>query len=73
MRIRNVPDDVIRVLRRRATDAGQSLQDYLLNRLIAEAAHPTLDKMLDRVEARARGHVSFAFAAEALREDRERR
>lgn len=73
VQIKNVPSDVHAVLRRRAAEAGQSLQEYLRARLISEASQPTLDEVLDRVEARAAGDVTFASAVEALREERDQR
>jgi antitoxin FitA len=73
VQIKNVPSDVHRVLRRRAAESGQSLQEYLLARLIEEAGRPTLDEVLRRAGDRAGGSVSLAGAARALREERDRR
>ncbi|CAN5294459.1 hypothetical protein BH18ACT5_BH18ACT5_00680 [soil metagenome] len=42
IQIKEVPDRVHATLRRRAAMAGQSLQEYLLSRLIADADRPTL-------------------------------
>ena len=72
VQIKNVPDDVHRVLRRRAAAAGQSLQKYLLSRLTAEARQDTLDDVLDRAGGRAGGSVPFSNAIETLRSDRDR-
>jgi plasmid stability protein len=73
VQIKNVPDNVRRVLRERAASEGQSLQEYLLARLIREAETPTLGEVLDRAGGRAGGAVGFDFAADILREDRNRR
>jgi len=73
VQIKNVPDDVHHVLRRRAAAAGQSLQEYLLSRLIAEADRPTLEEVFERVGHRTGGSVSFDAAAGAVRSDRDRR
>lgn len=73
VQIKNVPDSVHRVLRARAASEGQSLQEYLLARLIREAETPTLEEVLDRAGGRAGGAVSFDFAADTQREDRRRR
>ncbi|HXZ99236.1 MAG TPA: hypothetical protein VEK76_02690 [Candidatus Binatia bacterium] len=73
VQIREVPDSVHAVLRRRAADAGQSLQEYLRGRLIAEASQPTLDEVLARAGGRAGGGVPFRSAVAALRTDRARR
>lgn len=72
VQIKNVPDNVRRVLRERAAAEGQSLQEYLLARLIREAQTPTLEEVLSRAGGRAGGTVSFEFAAEGQREDRDR-
>jgi hypothetical protein len=72
VQIKNVPPDVHRVLRRRAITAGQSLQEYLLARLVEEARTPTLEEVLDRAGGRSGGSVPLSFAADALRADRER-
>jgi plasmid stability protein len=72
VQIKNVPPDVHRVLRRRAVSAGQSLQEYLLARLVEEARAPSLEEVLDRAGGRSGGSVPLAFAVETLRSDRER-
>lgn len=73
VQIKNVPEDVHRVLRRRAAAAGQSLQEYLLGRLTDEARAPTLEEVLARAGERAGGSVPLAEAVAALRADRESR
>ena len=71
VQIKDVPADVHSVLRQRAAAAGQSLQEYLLGRLIAEARQPTLDELLRRAEARAGGSTPLRRAARLVREDRD--
>ena len=73
IQIKDVPSEVHRTLRMRAAQAGQSLQEYLLARLVEDASRPTLDELLRKVEERSGGRVTFDAAARALREDRERR
>ena len=73
IQVKDVPDDVHAELRRRAANAGKSLQEYLLARLIDEAHQPDLDELLERAGGRSGGHVSFSFAAEAIRHDRDTR
>jgi antitoxin FitA len=73
MQIKNVPDDVHRVLRQRAAKAGQSQQEYLLALLVDQARTPTLDEIFERVEQRSGGSISLAFAAAAQRADRDAR
>jgi len=73
VQVKNVPPDVHAVLRRRAAAAGQSLQEYVLARLVEDARQETLDEVLDRVGQRAGGSLPFEFAVETLRDDRDRR
>ena len=73
IQIKDVPDETHSVLRQRAVAAHQSLQEYLRSRLIAEAASPTLEEVLDRAGGRAGGSLSFEAAVAELREDRDRR
>lgn len=73
VQVKDVPSDVHATLRRRASAAGQSLQEYLLERLTEEARTPTLDEVLDRAGGRAGGSVSFKAAVAAVRTDRDRR
>jgi len=71
IQVKDVPDDVHATLRRRAAVAGQSLQEYLLARLIEDAHMPTLDELLDRSGGRAGGRAGFEAAAGAVRSDRD--
>jgi plasmid stability protein len=71
VQIKSVPEDVHAELRRRAANEGKSLQEYLLGRLIEEARRPSLDDLLSRAGHRSGGRVSFRFASEAVREDRD--
>jgi plasmid stability protein len=73
VQVKDVPDDVHATLRRRAAAAGQSLQEYLLERLTEEAATPTLEEVLDRAGSRSGGSVSFKAAVKAVRAERDRR
>lgn len=70
VQIKDVPAQTHDVLRRRAAEAGQSLQEYLRGRLIEEAARPTVDEVLSRAGERAGGALSFSEAAAAVRTDR---
>ncbi len=73
IQIKDVPAETHAVLRKRALAAHQSLQEYLLARLIAEASVPTLDEVLDRADGRAGGVLPLAQAVADLKEDRARR
>ncbi|OBG41523.1 hypothetical protein A5673_00655 [Mycobacterium sp. E3198] len=73
VRINDVPEDTLQVLRERAARAHQSLQEYLRCRLIAEANQPTLDEVLGRLAGHRGGRVSFEDAVEHVRAGRDRR
>ena len=73
VQIKDVPEEVHRVLRRRAAEAHQSLQEYLRSRLIDEASRPTLEEVLDRAGGRSGGSIPFTSAVTVVREDRARR
>jgi len=73
IQVKDVPEEVHAVLRRRAATAGQSLQEYLLALLRAEAEAPTLDEVLDRIEHRCGGELGLEAAAAIIREERDAR
>jgi plasmid stability protein len=70
IQIKAVPEEVHAELRRRAADAGQSLQEYLLGRLTDEVSRPDLDELLRRAGQRSGGRLPFSFASGAVEEDR---
>jgi antitoxin FitA len=73
MQIKNVPPDVHRTFQRRAVEAGQSLQEYVLARLTEEARTPTLEELFERVEQRSGGDMGpVEEIVEGIRRDRER-
>jgi plasmid stability protein len=73
IQIRNVPDDVHRMLHRRAAAAGLSLSGYLLRELIrlAERSRPPVSDVLARAGAR-RGGARTADIVAAVRSGRDR-
>lgn len=73
IQIKDVPEETHAIFRRRAAAAHQSLQEYLLARLVQEASTPTLDEVLDRAGGRAGGSVPFDVADQAVRDDRDSR
>lgn len=73
VQIRDVPNDVHAALIRRAELAGQSLQQFLATQLVAIAATPTLEEMLDRLQRRPKGRLSRRDAVDALGAERARR
>ena len=72
VQIRNVPLDTHAVLRRRAAEAGMSLQEYLLSTLNDLATRPTVEEVLRRAGGRSGGKVGLAAAARHLRVERKR-
>ena len=73
IQIKNVPDDVHKEMRRRADRAGQSLQSYLLDRLIQQAEQMPLDEWFDRVGGRRGSKLTLEDAVRFIREDRDSR
>lgn len=72
IQVKDVPEDVHRVLRSRAAVAGQSLQEYLLAWLTREARRPTLDEVLRRAGQRSGGSMPLDVATEYVRQERDR-
>lgn len=73
IQVKNVPEEVHAVLRRRAAAAGQSLQEYLLARLREDAETATLAEVFERIEHRTGGRVGLTDSARAVRADRDAR
>ncbi len=71
IQVRNVPDDVHRTLRTRATAAGVSLSDFALEELERVACRPPVADLLARARARSGGADSGAILA-AIRTGRDR-
>ena len=51
IQVREVPEESYEVLRRRARRAGQSMQAYLREEIIAIAARPTKSEAIEMIEA----------------------
>ena len=74
VQVRNVPERVHKVLRRRAAEAGQSLQEYLLQLLEQSAVELTVKEVFDRVRQRGGGVTDPSFdSAELIRQIRDER
>ncbi|MGE0795103.1 MAG: hypothetical protein AB7H43_05900 [Acidimicrobiia bacterium] len=73
VQVRDVPDDVHAALVRRAEQAGQSLQQFLAAQLVAIASTPTIDEVLDRIEARPLGALPAEGAIRTIGGERARR
>jgi plasmid stability protein len=72
LQIRDVPEEVKRVLKTRAAAAGQSLSEYALGELSKSARTPTFAELSDRIDARGRVDIGGS-AAEILRAERDAR
>lgn len=72
IQVRNVPDNVHRILKSRAAQAGMSLSDYLLVELRKIAERPTMDELRKRLQQMEPVNLPVS-AAEMVREERERR
>lgn len=64
VQIRDVPEDVHRVLKSRAAESGMSLSEYLRGMLAAAAARPTAAELAARIEAR--GPVTLTTPSEVI-------
>ena len=72
VQIKNVPRETHAVLRRRAAAAHQSLQEYLLKKLIDEAKKPTMTEIFDEIEQEeSSSSFTLAEVTEMIRRDRE--
>jgi plasmid stability protein len=74
VQIRNVPDEVHRQLKERASANGQSLNEYLLAQLRVIATLPTIAELAERIRAHTREPYDgprIGEIAAAIREDRD--
>ena len=65
IQVRNVPDDLHRILKERAARAGMSLSDYIKRDLERQAARPTLDELDARIRARGAASAQTAQSSSA--------
>jgi plasmid stability protein len=72
LQLRNVPEEVSRILKSRAAQSGQSLSEYALSLLKRAALTPTIEELTKRIEARGRVDIGTA-AADIIREERDAR
>ena len=70
IQIRNVPDDVHRVLKSRAAQAGMSLSNYLLSQIREIAERPTFEELRARLASLPPVTLSES-PADVLREHRD--
>ena len=72
VQLKNVPDDLHRLLKARAAMEGMSLSDYLIAEVRRSAERPTPAEMRDRLAKRS-AVVTTMSAADAVREGRDSR
>ena len=63
IQIRDVPDDVHRTYRRRAAEAGMSLQEFLLSDLVAGARTQTPAEVVTQIEQQLAGGAGHGFSS----------
>ena len=72
IQLRNVPDDLHKVLKSRATLAGKSLSDYLIAEMQRHTEYPTIEELRQRLRARTQVRPTIP-PAQMLREERDSR
>ena len=72
IQLRNVPDNVHRILKIRATEAGMSLSEFLVREVTHIAQRPSVDELLARIQHRPAVTVSEESVA-AVRAERDTR
>ncbi len=71
VQVRDVPDDVHRKLKAKAALRGQSLNDFLLQRISEIARLPTVAELAERISQRE--PYTGPSSAAVIRDDRDRR
>lgn len=69
LQVRDVPEDVRRVLKQRAAAAGQSLSEYVLAELQRLTDQPTIEELTVRIRLRGASEPGIP-AHEVLRAER---
>jgi plasmid stability protein len=72
IQLRNVPDDLHKVLKSRAALAGKSLSDYLIAEIQRHAEYPTVEELRRRLRACPSARLSVS-PAQMIREERDSR
>ena len=72
IQIKDVPDDLLRMMKARAALAGMSLSEYALQELRKSATRPTNEEILARL-AKLPPIVSDMSSADEIRQTREER
>ena len=72
IQLRNVPDDLHKVLKSRAALAGKSLSDYLIAEIQRQTEYPTVEELRQRLQARTQVRPTVP-PAQMIREERDSR
>lgn len=67
IQIRNLPDSAVTTLKVRAASSGKSLQEYMREYLIAEAAKPTVAELMQQLRDRHDAEATDLSLSETLR------
>ena len=70
IQIRDVPDDVHRILKERAARGGMSLSDFLKRELAHAAERPTMEEWMARARPAKPIHVNSAKIIRDMRDSR---
>ena len=72
VQIRNMPDEMHRILKARAASEGKSLSDFILAELRHTTERPTLAEMLERLKTRS-AENPVPTPTQVIREERDGR
>jgi hypothetical protein len=72
IQVRNVPEELHRLLKVRAAQEGRTLSDYGLDELRMAAGRPTMSQWLTRVDALPPPAAAPSPAAEVIADERRR-
>ena len=72
IQLRNVPDDLHKVLKSRAAWARKSLSDYLITEIQRQTESPTVEELRQRLQARTQVRPTVP-PAQMIREERDSR
>jgi plasmid stability protein len=72
IQLRNVPDELHRVLKSRAALAGKSLSDYLIAEIRCHTEYPTVEELRQRLRTRTPVRPTVP-PAQMIREERDSR
>jgi plasmid stability protein len=70
VQIRNVPDDTVAAIKRRAAAAGMSMSEYLRREIVRLADRPTIAEVLARTPLASGGGLTIDEVLEGIHEDR---